>query len=101
MAGADTGRMSARSELSYERIAASLITTKAVAWLIIALLSILAGYYVLVWSELGFGLTGDYVKCLLWGFGLPTVGQQLLTMTPTSLRTSIVSSVPRGSSAPS
>ena len=83
------------THITYEQVAASVIWLNVGSWLAVASLSALVGWYALVWNNLGFGLPGDYVECVLWGFGLPTVGQQLVTLTPATLRTSLISQVPR------
>jgi len=55
-------------------------------WLIWALLTALSALAVLILSNPGFGTPTDLLYCFFWGFGLPTVGQQL---TPSSAGTSL------------
>lgn len=41
-------------------------------WVFLFLLTVIAGYYLLVLNEPGFGSTRDLFHCLLWGLGLPS-----------------------------
>lgn len=51
-------------------------------------LTTLLGSYIVVWSNLGFGLWRDYLFCLLWGFGIP-IGGQVLQMTSANVTTAL------------
>jgi hypothetical protein len=58
-------------------------------------LTTLVGSYILVWSNLGFGLWTDYVQCVFWGFGIPIGTQQILQLTSTSVSSSLGIQVPK------
>jgi hypothetical protein len=64
--------------LSYERLSVGLANLELSVWAVWFLVTGLAGSAALVFSNLGFGTPLDYVQCLLWGFGIPAAGQQLL-----------------------
>ena len=58
-------------------------------------LSVITGFIVLVMPAAGFGTVGDYLRCLLWGFGLPVAGQGLQTLTMSSLNTQLGVTLPK------
>jgi hypothetical protein len=64
--------------LSFERLSVGLANLELSVWAVWFLVTGLAGSAALVFSNLGFGTPLDYVQCLLWGFGIPAAGQQLL-----------------------
>jgi hypothetical protein len=68
-----------------------------VTWLVFGGLATVAGVYVLIISNLGFGLLADFVVCLFWGFGLPVGSQQLMQLTPGSVVTALGVTVPKAS----
>ena len=43
----------------------------------------------------GFGTVADYLRCLLWGFGLPVAGQGLQTLTMSSVNTQLGVTLPK------
>ena len=57
------------------------------AWLVTALVTVAIGSYVVVLSDLGFGSPTDFLKCALWGFGLPIGAAQLGQLTAASAST--------------
>jgi hypothetical protein len=64
-------------------------------WIFIAIATIALGYYVLILPNLGFGLPGDYLLCLLWGLGLPLGAQQLAQSSSSSIATALGVNVPK------
>ena len=56
------------------------------AWGFIGAVTSLAGGYILVLSNTGFGTALDLAGCFLWGVGLPT-GTQLASTTTSSIAT--------------
>jgi hypothetical protein len=58
-----------------------------VSWIVWGTLTVLAGYVVLILQSPGFGGTMDYIRCALWGFGLPVAGQSLQGLTASSINT--------------
>jgi hypothetical protein len=49
-----------------------------VTWIAICVLTILAGWVVLIARNPGFGKPSDLVFCLFWGFGIPVTAQSLV-----------------------
>lgn len=49
-----------------------------VTWITICILTILAGWVVLIARNPGFGKSSDLVFCLFWGFGIPVTAQSLI-----------------------
>lgn len=80
---------------SYEQLVIQIRNLDIVTWLVFGGLATAAGVYVLIISNLGFGLPADFVACLFWGFGLPVGGQQLLQLTPGSVVTALGVTVPK------
>jgi hypothetical protein len=72
------GQGGAPPPLSFERLSVGLANLELSVWAVWFLVTGLAGTAALVFSNLGFGTPLDYVQCLLWGFGIPAAGQQLL-----------------------
>jgi hypothetical protein len=64
-------------------------------WAVWGSLSVLTGFIVLVMPAPGFGTVADYLRCLLWGFGLPVAGQGLQTLTMSSLNTQLGVTLPK------
>jgi hypothetical protein len=58
-------------------------------WIVTAVLSILAGVYAVIYMNPGFGWLTDYIFCIFWGFGLPTVGQNVAQMTNASVTNAV------------
>ena len=52
------------------------------------------GVAALIMSDPGFGTRLDLLKCLFWGLGVQTAGQQLQQLTPATVRTAFGVSVP-------
>jgi hypothetical protein len=80
---------------SFEQIGAEIRLLSGASWLIFGTLATVLGTYVLVLSNLGFGVSTDYLICLLWGFGLPIGGTQLVQATVGSASTALGFSVPK------
>jgi hypothetical protein len=80
--------------LSYEKIVVEIRQLSLMTWTIFGLLATALGAYVLVFTNLGFGISTDYFVCLFWGFGLPAGGQQLAQSTLGSARTAVGIAVP-------
>jgi hypothetical protein len=64
-------------------------------WLIWGLLSVVVGATVLILPVPGFGSIADFVRCFLWGFGLPVAGNSIQNLTVGSLNTQLGVSVTR------
>ena len=64
-------------------------------WLVWGTLSVLAGSAALVIFSPGFGTAADYIRCLLWGFGLPVAGNGLQQLTMSSLNTQLGVTLPK------
>jgi hypothetical protein len=64
-------------------------------WTVWGALSVVIGFSVLVMPAPGFGTTADYIRCALWGFGLPVAGQGLQQLTMTSLNTQLAVTLPK------
>ncbi len=64
-------------------------------WAVWGTLSVLTGFIVLVMPAAGFGTVADYLRCSLWGFGLPVAGQGLQTLTMSSLNTQLGVTLPK------
>jgi hypothetical protein len=54
----------------------------AAGWVLFASLTAIAGIYALIINDPNFGRPEDFLFCLLWGFGLPTAGQGLSSLSP-------------------
>lgn len=59
------------------------------------LIAFLAGMYVLVLSNLGFGTFADVIKCFFWGLGFSVAGGQLEQLTQSTVTGSFGISVPK------
>jgi type II secretory pathway pseudopilin PulG len=64
-------------------------------WAVWGGLSVLTGFVALVMPTAGFGTVADYLRCLLWGFGLPVAGQGLQSLTMSSLNTQLGVTLPK------
>lgn len=62
---------------SFDRLTIEISDVNLLVWGVTALLTSLVGVAVLILSNPGFGTPLDYVYCMFWGFGIPTVIQQL------------------------
>jgi hypothetical protein len=58
-------------------------------------LSVITGFIVLVMPNAGFGTVADYLRCFLWGFGLPVAGQGLQTLTMSSVNSQLGVTLPK------
>jgi len=77
------------SPVSAYSIRMEIQTITLLFWAVWGALSILIGFTVLVMPAPGFGTAADYIRCVLWGFGLPVAGQGLQTLTMSSLNTQL------------
>jgi type II secretory pathway pseudopilin PulG len=64
-------------------------------WLVWGLLSVVIGATVLIVPMPGFGSLTDFVRCFLWGFGLPVAGNSIQSLTTGSLNTQLGVSLTR------
>jgi hypothetical protein len=62
---------------SFDRLLVEISGVNLLVWGVTALLTSLVGLVVLILNNPGFGIPLDYVYCVFWGFGIPTVIQQL------------------------
>jgi hypothetical protein len=83
------------SPLSAFHIRMEIQTITLLFWAVWGGLSVLTGFIVLVMPFAGFGTIADYLRCLLWGFGLPVAGQGLQTLTTSSLNTQLGITLPK------
>jgi hypothetical protein len=83
------------SVLSAFHIQMEIQTITLLFWLVWGVLSVLTGFIVLVMSAPGFGTAADYLRCLLWGFGLPVAGQGLQTLTMSSVNSQLGVTLPK------
>jgi hypothetical protein len=92
-AGAGAGGAAGSPRTSIE-LQAHITRLSAAGWIFLLAVTALAGSYILVFGpgNAGFGTVLDYIKCVLWGLGLPA-GTQLMQATTGSIATSW--SVPR------
>lgn len=77
------------------RIRMEIQTITLLFWAVWGVLSVLIGFSVLIMPAPGFGTIGDYIRCALWGFGLPVAGQGLQTLTMSSLNTQLGVTLPK------
>jgi hypothetical protein len=63
-----------------------------ITWVLICLLTVIAGWVVLIGKNPGFGKPTDLLFCVLWGFGVPVTVQSL---TPSSVLTAFTGSTMR------
>ena len=63
--------------LTVESALLEIQTLNILSWIVTVVLTTLAGFVVLVLNDPGFGQTIDFIYCIFWGFGIPTVVQQL------------------------
>ena len=71
------------------QLLAQIATVSIAFWIVWGTLSVLAGYLVLIATDGGFGGSLDYIRCALWGFGLPVAGQSLQQLTLGSINTQL------------
>jgi hypothetical protein len=83
------------SELTPMRINFQIETITLLYWTVWGALSVIVGFAVLVQPVPGFGAFGDYVRCGLWGFGLPVAGQGLQQLTLSSVNTQLGINFPK------
>jgi hypothetical protein len=83
------------SELTPVRINFQIETITLLYWAVWGALSVIVGFTVLVQPVPGFGAFGDYVRCCLWGFGLPVAGQGLQQLTMSSVNTQLGVNFPK------
>jgi hypothetical protein len=74
---------------TYEQLNLEIRFISLLAWIVLGLLSTLVGTYIVVLSNLGFGLPTDYLMCVFWGFGIPIGGQQIMQLTSASVATTL------------
>jgi len=79
---------------SFAEVRLEIATLSVVFWIVFGLLSTVLGAYVLILGNPGFGLAGDFVVCLFWGFGLPVAGQQLAQSNIGSVKSALGIPVP-------
>jgi hypothetical protein len=82
---------------SFEQLSIEIRDLSGIAWLVFGGLAVAVGAYVLIISNLGFGVPSDYFVCLFWGFGLPVGGQQLAQSTVGSVGSILGISLPKTS----
>jgi len=87
--------MPAPSPVGIYRIRMEIQTITLLFWAVWGALSILIGFTVVIMPAPGFGTTADYIRCALWGFGLPVTGQGLQTLTMPSLNTQLGVTLPK------
>jgi hypothetical protein len=90
MTGVPPGR-----EMTPVALLAEMRNIALASWIAWGVLTVLIGCSVLVLPSPGFGETLDYVRCLLWGFGLPVAGQSLQQLTPSALNTQLGITLPK------
>jgi len=94
-AGVAPGPAAPPQPRSFEQIGAEVRLLSGATWLIFGALATALGTYVLVLSNVGFGVPTDYLVCLFWGFGLPVGGTQLVQSTVGSASTALGFSIPK------
>jgi hypothetical protein len=82
---------------TFQQLSIEIRDLSTVTWLVFGALATCVGTYILIISNLGFGVPSDYFICLFWGFGLPVGSQQLVQSTVGSVGTALGVSVPRAS----
>jgi hypothetical protein len=87
--------MPSPSAASVYSIQMEIQTITLLFWAVWGVLSVLIGFTVLVMPAPGFGAAADYIRCSLWGFGLPVAGQGLQTLTMSSLNTQLGVTLPK------
>jgi hypothetical protein len=70
-----------------EQLSVQIAQVSALMWLVVVIATTTVGALALVLNN-SFGSSSDYVKCVLWGLGLP-IGSQALSATMTSVGTSL------------
>jgi len=72
-----------------ERLNFEIALLSGASWLVILILTVLAGAVAVVLSDKGFGQWQDFATCLLWGFGIPIAGGQLNTIGAEQVRSAV------------
>ncbi len=83
------------AEPSFASIRVEQTATAAVFWLFWLIVTVLGGYAVLILYNPGFGETGDWLKCFLWGLGFNIAGGQVQGLTASSASTIFNVNVPK------
>ncbi len=81
--------------LSVVSISLQIQTIGLLFWAVWGTLSVIIGFTVLINSSPGFGLFTDYIRCFLWGFGLPVAGQGLQQLTMSSVNSQLGINLPK------
>jgi len=87
--------MPGASPVSVYSVRMEIQTITLLFWFVWGALSVLIGFSVLVMPAPGFGTVPDYIRCALWGFGLPVAGQGLQQLTMSSLNTQLGVTLPK------
>jgi len=80
---------------SVQHLLLQLDRVSGLIWLVWGIATLIVGCYYLVWSNHGFGIGLDYLKCFFWGLLGQTTGQQLQQLTPVGVSTSLGISLPQ------
>lgn len=78
--------------ISFDRLLVEISGISSLVWIVTGLLTALVGVAVLILANPGFGVPLDFLYCVFWGFGIPTVAQQL---SAGSVTTALGVSVPK------
>jgi len=92
---AETIQPAAPGQRSFVAVRLEVQTITWLFWLVWGLLSVVIGTTVLILPAPGFGSAIDFVRCSLWGFGLPVAGNSIQNLTMGSLNTQLGVSVAR------
>ncbi len=76
-------------ERTYEKIEMEIRRISWAVWILMIVLTTAVGSYIIVLSNLGFGLWTDYLICVFWGVGIPTGTQQLAQSTSSSVASTL------------
>ncbi len=68
--------------VTVERLEFNIGLVSGTVWGLWLAFSLVAGAYVVIYSNPGFGITLDYFKCFFWGLGFGVGGQTLQQLTP-------------------
>ncbi len=92
---AETIQPAAQGQKSFVAVRLEVQTVTWLFWLVWGLLSVVIGTTVLILPAPGFGSITDFVRCFLWGFGLPVAGNSIQSLTMGSLNTQLGVSIAR------
>lgn len=92
---AETIQRASPGQKSFIAVRLEVQTITVLFWLVWGLLSVVIGATVLIVPVPGFGSLTDFVRCFLWGFGLPVAGNSIQNLTMGSLNTQLGVSVTR------